>query len=355
MVLRFTSFVMLCALAVAGTALATSVPVVSLDVSSAFNFDAVGTQTELDTARAWHDAGMGTGTDYSLQTVFGTSTGGEYYTGGDHWFMNKYNQRAYASDGTANTLGQTVTTPYGDYTLGAFQGSQDLASLSLGANAIRLGTLRGKSEPAADAGATVTINLVPSDQATYASINLLMSGTNNGDVVNRNGTLIPMKRAWTTVTAHYGDGTSEQVWTSPRSGTYAEYDLAGGIPMGVGFAEGSPGAFDPAYMASFNTVQVATQSIGLLGSGVAGSPKYSAINAGNAFMYDVAGGIAVDQTKVLTGLTVNVSNGPNQWQSGYIEGDTVNIYGISGIVIPEPATIGLLLLGGLGAMIRRRR
>ncbi|NLF29574.1 MAG: hypothetical protein GX591_01660 [Planctomycetes bacterium] len=312
---------------------AVSAQPVALDISGAFNFDAVGTQAELDTARAWHLAGMGDGTDYSLQAVFGATGTGEYYRGTDHWFLNMYYQRAYASDGTADTLAQTVTTPYGTYTLGAFQGSQDLAALSRGANAVRLGTQRGKSEPNdADASATVTIDLAGADQKAYSSINLLMSGSSNGDVVDRYGTLVPTKRAWTTVTARYGDGTSELVWTSPRGATFTYndelYEIAGGIPIGSGFAEKSPDVFEPAYMAAFNTVQVATKSISMPGSGTAASPRYSSIDLGNAFMYDVAGGIAVDEAKVLTGLTIDVSNGPNQWRSGYTEGDAVNIYGL---------------------------
>ncbi|MFW6154465.1 MAG: hypothetical protein ACOC95_04530 [Planctomycetota bacterium] len=308
---------------------------VALDISSAFNFDAVGTQTELDTAAAWHAAGMGDGTDYSLQVVFGATGTGDFHRGTDHWFLNRYNQRAYAYDGTADTLGETVTTPYGTYTLGAFEGSQDLAALSLGANAVRLGTLRGKSEPDPDASATVTIDLVAADQQAYAGINLLMTGSNGGQVVTLNDgldTKVPTKRAWVTVTAHYADGSSEEVWGSPRSAeyTYDEvlYEIAGGIPIGTGFSPAEAGVYEDAYIAAYNTVQVATKNLSMPGAGTIETPRHSSISVGDVFMYDVAGGIPVDETKVLTAVTVLVDNGPNQWRSGYPEGDTVNIYGL---------------------------
>ncbi len=308
---------------------------VALDISSAFNFDAVGTQTELDTAAAWHAAGMGDGTDYSLQVVFGATGTGDFHRGTDHWFLNQYNQRAYAYDGTADTLGQTVTTPYGTYTLGVFEGSQDLGDLSLGANAVRLGTLRGKSEPDLDASATVTIDLIAAEQQAFSSINLLMTGSNAGQIVTLNDgfdTKVPAKRAWLTLTAHYADGSSADVWTSPRSAEYTyddtTYEIAGGIPLGMGFSPPEPGIYEDDYIAAYNTVQVATRILSMPGAGTIEIPRYSSISLGDGFMYDVAGGIALDETKVLTAVTVSVSNGPNTWRSGYPEGDSVNIYGL---------------------------
>jgi len=332
---RFTVTLMIVALFVAGA----SAQPAAIDISSAFNFDAVASQTELDTALAWHTAGMGDGTDYTLMTVFGETGTGDFHKGADHNFINPYSAYAYLADGTAAGLDTTVTTPYGTYTLGAFEGNQDLAALSLGSNAVRMGTLRGKYETDVDASATVTIGLAAGDQAMYSSINLLMTGISDGAITKDNyGVDVPKKRAWTRVTAHYGDGTSEQVWESPKGGSYTHtndvtYDIAGGIPIGTGFVDAGltdpdvlAAVWDPAYIASFNTVQVATIRTHTPGGGTIESPRYSASAAADMFMYDVGGGIAVDPAKTLTAVEILVTNEINTWASGYVEGDNINVY-----------------------------
>jgi hypothetical protein len=222
--------------------------------------------------------------------------------------------------------------------MGVYEGSQVLGALTLGSNAFRMGTDRGKYEPDPLASSTVTISLPAGDQQAYSAINLLMTGSNGGEVtydVDGLGTNVPKKRAWTEVTAHYSDASSELVWTSPKGATYihtdlVEYDIAGGIPRGTGFAEQEPGVWDAAYITSFNTVLATSMFVGTVGGGTIENPRRTHARAGDLYMYDVAGGIPVNQNKTLTGVTVLVTSGSNTGPSGYVEGDHVNVYAMVG-------------------------
>ena len=73
---------------------------------------------------------------------------------------------------------------------------------------------------------------------------------------------------------------------------------------------------------------------GPLGQGIGGgtveNPKHQIARDGDLFMYDVAGGIPVDPTKTLTAVEVLVTNETSTWPSGYVEGDHINVYAMSG-------------------------
>jgi len=314
---------------------------VQMDISAAMNFDAVGTDGEITQANTH------VGVNRRLHDIFAPAGVGIWYRGVDHWFANQYGSQAYYSGAEGDGgLTSTVTSPYGTYSMGPYDTVPNIAAEVGTPNAVRVGTSRGKSTPDVLATTTVTIDFEAGQQAQYYSINLLMTGTQQaGESVNY-GVANISRRAWVTVTANYGDLTTEAVWTGPRSDVFEGNDargpygddrdnIPGGIPLAFGYVSGSP-LLEQAYKDSFNNVSISMPYLTSGGdSGLDEAYSYARTDTSTLFMYDIYGGILVDSTKTLVGIDITVDNGPNLWQSGYNEGDTVNVYGIIAVTAAD--------------------
>ncbi len=339
---------------VAGTSFGALANEVRLDVSGAMNFDAIGTQAEVDQANTH------TGVNHRLTDIFAQAGSPTSYQGTDHNFANQYTALAYWQNvSTGEGVGSTVTTPYGTYDLAAGATAANISNEIGTANAARLGTQRGKTDAYAEGVTTLSIDFSAGQQGQYNTINLLFSGEQTAADISG----YARKSAWVKVTARYADSSSELVWTSPRADVFEggnaygddRDNIAGGLPSPVGYVSGGS-ALEQAYKDTFNQVAVTTM---YLANGGGDPDRYSygrAVSGGGSwYMYDIAGGIAVDPTKTLVGLDVTVDNGPNLWVTGYPEGEEVNIYGVTGDLVPEPATMSLLAIGGIGMLLRKKR
>jgi len=323
-----------------------------IDISSAFNFDAINTQEEIDQANTH------VGVDHRVFDIFTPVGGGEFYDGQNGEFLSQFNQWGWTPATVANPGGlpATVVTPYGSYSISPGSTPVNVSAEQATGNAVAVGTDRGKTTSAEEGFASHMMSLPASSQGFYSDINLLMTGQqiDNGK-----------KRAWVRVVAHYDDATSDTVWNSPQAwlwtdtnpddGITADTPVGGGIPSAMGVEFGGAGNLDQAYLDAFNSVEVVAVG-GQRTNGVGGADNRSTSisNTANAlYMHDIAGGIPVDPTKLLVGIEVQVDNGPNEWWAGFPEGENVRIYAASGTLVPEPASIALIGLGGL-LLLRRR-
>ena len=322
---------------------------IQLDISAHFNFDAVATQAEVDQANTH------VGVNHRLTDVFSAAGSGEWYKGVDHYFANQYTQLSYWHNATTGAgLSATITSPYGTYTLGAFDTPTNITSELGTGNAIRIGTKDGSIYTAPEGQASITINLIPAQQDKYAEINLLMTGRQVGYSAYTTATKVTncQKLAWTEVWAIYEGNISNLVWTSPRGDIYEgttnhpaygddRDEVAGGIPSVFGY-EVDAGYLEQAYKDSFNQVEVIDDFYHATGGADPERFSYGrAADSSRLYMYDIAGGIAIDPKQTLTGIYILLNNGPNLWITGYPYGDNINIYAIN--VAPPPPPPGTVL------------
>jgi len=346
---------------------------VPLDISAGFNFDAVGTKDEVDVADAWYAYYSVADPDRVLydgllnKTIYNMCNDplntvpiapDEWYYGIHHMFF--YNTSCYAHVPLdLDTLQPVVVTDYGAYGLGDFDAGAALGTLQstmpVGLNAIRLGTKIAHYHPADPEGyAEETVLLPVGQQGHYQDVNFLVSGTSDGAMRDENN---PRKRAAFCIYAIYQGTPNEEVliFESPRIAidwdeSYGpgspDNDIAGGVPSPWGLNYANQAFWHPDFLAAWDD----GIPVGIRYYYRGGSPPYYSRFAARAegdylWMWEPSTtGLALNASKTLLGFRFSVDNGPNLASSGYLYGDTVNVYAASatpGTAAPLEVTAAL--------------
>ncbi|NLF32399.1 MAG: PEP-CTERM sorting domain-containing protein [Planctomycetes bacterium] len=280
-----------------------------LTISSAFNYDAVGTVEEIAYCNTF------TGVDHQLTNILGQHSmySGQTYLGGDGGLPADG-----IIDGGNFEVGRGLTSRYATAAADAAQ-----------SNIIRL---RANSRETLSA----EVVLPAAEQQRYSAINFAFSGERykfEASKVTHYTASIEVRYA--------GDSAWHVLWLS----TGDNATLGGSFGTGNG-TSGLSSWDKNTDTADWAVVHATEKRCGTAGS--SGS-RYSNTKAGATYLWKFANDLPLDGSKTLEALRISVSTDGVNRPTG------VNLFAASAVPVPEPATAGLLALGAAGLIFRRRR
>lgn len=325
---------------------------VQLDMSSAFNFDAVGTPLEVtygnankvDNPRSADSADI----SGAVMDALAPSAAG----GGNHAIPNagSIGGRAYSSTALP-VSGQYISgdrtyqlsTTWDDGTTGATK-----VNNSIYLNARTAGTVDYATGLTYTSTRSVTLTLTAAQQQKYSDINFVL--------VSNRGTTNAAYETW--ITAMYTDSTSVDIYDSDSTSGYTGvfYTTVGGTigSGGIGTQGGflNPTDTNPTLtnVSSSNTFLSYSGNINGGGTHVISAQittdTSAPIDTVNLWRFTEA--LALDPTKTLQSITFNTYSSANS-------NNNLVIFAASATAAPEPASMALAALSGLGVLARRRR
>jgi len=304
---------------------------VQIDMSAAYNYDAVGTADEV----SWSSAANFPGQNRRLSDTIGNHSLSS--AGANNTTRSYVNQ---ASAGAGKT-GLPDSGALGGYAISQnFQNGNATDGFVPALNAARV-TATATSSSLTTQSLTVTLTAL--QQTNYESFNILFLAGRSGSSGNYQ----------TIITANYADFSSSIVYDSGLFTATAASQPGGslgnaGVPT---LAGGDGGGFATSTDSSGLVTNVLTTTSQIRSAGSAGSnTAYSLIdgNAGSS-IWELVSPIALDDSRVLQSLTFSLSASNNG------RFNDLTIFGINATAVPEPATTVLIGLGLSVVLFRRRR
>ncbi len=291
---------------------------IQFDLTSYLNYDAVGTQNEV--------------TAVNVQTpVDGTADTVDQQLGGH----NIANRTAY-TDQASVPGGQTGLPADGVLLSGKYQistaydnGTDFLTSSS---NVVQI--LANNTNTTQ----TQVFTLGLAQQAQYSSFNLAFTVQRASSASTYSSQI---KVNYTDTTSTVVMLTNDGAGDVPR-GTFGSNQFALSADSYT-FTNEAPGTGETVSMSNVHT---STYFLGLSGSGTS---QVSSIRSGDHGIFEFANDISLDPTKTLQSIEIQLTRG------GVNRDNALYVWGISGVLVPEPGVIGLLASGSLLILLRRRK
>ena len=290
-----------------------SAAVTQLDLSNGENYDAYISAAEVTEALSYSPSGDWGLTSRLVGAVFGEHS--IYSFSRTPAFQSQTSGVGLPDDGviTKGAWTYQLNTTLDNPPVGGWGNPQIAAPttptglLSMARNVVRAYAIHtGTVDPPT---ATVTFDFIPSQQGQYSAINMLMMGSSEEF----------------TIYADYSDG-QETLWT-------------GYVPFGNG-------TLDPTTYPSEADLESAYDMTAMWSQG--GDYSIVRTDQGDTHAWQFKDdGLALDPDRTLEGLTIHMT--PGAWNAR-----SITFLAMSAVPVPEPTTLGLLALGGL-ALIRRRR
>jgi len=281
---------------VVGLATTVGADEVQLDIHDAFNWDAVGTQGEID--YCWHRWDG----NYRIQTIMG-----------DHFVESTYCcYAAFPEDGIAGIyeIGKGIVGPrYGPATWETGDPELDVTPNSVMAYAW-------------DSTSTATVPLTEEQQAEYTAINLLFTGRRDGTTCNYSAS----------VRARYvGDATWYVLWNETNTGGAT----AGGSfsSAGVGGKGGATYGTDVAMWTLGHTAPK------YLKNGGSGANSYSTIATGSRYLWTFTTPLSLDPTRVLEAIQIETHSSTGKSNAVWLFAATAYPAGAAGGVDADQSTV----------------
>lgn len=304
--MRIITFAALAAMLCTGAAQA---GLVSLDISSAFNYDAVGTQAEIAYANTF------AGQDHTLMDILGNHD--MRYR---HTYLGDHADGLPADgiiDGGNFELGRGLDRRYDTADADAKQN-----------NVIRVAANTRETNSA-------EVFLAPAEQQRYTNINFAFASQRYKLETSKSYDFTASVEA-----KYVGDSDWYTVWSS----------VGGSKVLGGSFGTGTASGGVLNWQTGTDTPEWALAHTTTLRCGSTGGAgdRSSVVRTEATYIWKFADNLALDSTKALEGFRVSVGT------TGANRNNVVNVFAASATPVPEPATITMTVLG-LGAVASRFR